>query len=185
MKIILDTETTGTGPVDQVIELAIINADTAGVLFDRRMKPTVPIDPEAAGVHGIHENFLVGCSSWADYHSRILGILMRADVIMGYNSDFDFRMMKQTAEAFDCVWPFTSRFCRDLTVPYADIAKIEFNDYYGTWKWQKLGAACKQQGIDMSDLNLHGALGDCFATQRLYQKMEADFLAYWGNNGQN
>lgn len=90
-------------------------------------------------------------------------------------------ILRQTAEAFECKWPATGPTCRDLMVPYADIAQIEFNDFYGTWKWQKLGAACTQQEIDLSDLQMHGALDDCKATQRLYQKLKADFQEYWGN----
>jgi len=32
---------------------------------------------------------------------------MGADLVMAYNSDFDFRIMRQTAEAFGCDWPAT------------------------------------------------------------------------------
>ncbi len=184
MNIILDTETTGTGHADQVIELAIINAETAEIYFNHRFKPTVPMHPDAAKVHGIPVAHLDGCRRWRQYHQKIVDILVGADFIFGYNLGFDCRLMRQTANAFDCIWPENGPVGKDLMVPYADIAKIEFNDTYGTWKWQKLAAACDQQGIDMSDLQLHGALADCIATQRLFQKMKTDFWAYWGNNGE-
>nr|WP_319491013.1 hypothetical protein [uncultured Desulfobacter sp.] len=41
MKLILSTENTGTESQDQVIELAIIDADTAQTLFNQRFKPSV------------------------------------------------------------------------------------------------------------------------------------------------
>lgn len=75
MNIILDTETTGVKSHDQVIELAIIDADSADPLFNRRMRPTVKIHEDAFRVHGIHENFLVGCAQWPAYHDQILEIL--------------------------------------------------------------------------------------------------------------
>ena len=50
--VIIDTETTGIGPCDEVIELAVL--DTHGrVLLDTLVRPTCPIDPGAARVHGL------------------------------------------------------------------------------------------------------------------------------------
>jgi hypothetical protein len=37
----------------------------------------------------------------------LLKVKMGADLVMAYNSDFDFRIMRQTAEAFGCDWPAT------------------------------------------------------------------------------
>lgn len=105
MDIIIDAETTGTKQKDQVIELAIINAETAETIFNRRMKPTVEINPEAAAVHGIHEKYLSGCSTWMDYHAHIMGIIRHAKLVIAYNSSFDTRIIEQTARAFNCFWP--------------------------------------------------------------------------------
>ena len=179
MKLILSTENTGTESQDQVIELAIIDADTAQTLFNQRFKPSVFIKEQAVAVHGITLGALAHIKTWADYHEHILEIIKRAESIMTYNADFDFRLMRQTAEAFDRVWPQIIPPCRDLRVAYADIAQIEFNQYYGSWKWQKLEVACQQQGVDVSDLKTHNALDDCRATQRLYKKLQGAFDAYW------
>ena len=179
MKLILSTENTGTESQDQVIELAIIDADTAQTLFNQRFKPSVFIKDQAGAVHGITLGALANLRTWADYHDHILEIIKSAESIMTYNADFDLRLMRQTAEAFDRVWPQLVPPCRDLGAVYADIAQIEFSEYYGTWKWQKLEVACRQQGIDVSDLKTHNALDDCRATQRLYKKLQAAFDAYW------
>jgi DNA polymerase III epsilon subunit-like protein len=179
MKLILSTENTGTESQDQVIELAIIDADTTQTLFNQRFKPSVFIKEQAASVHGITLGALAHIKTWADYHDHILEIIKNAESIMTYNCDFDFRLMRQTAEAFDRVWPQVIPPCRDLRAAYADIAQIEFNEYYGTWKWQKLEVACQQQGIDVSDLKTHNALDDCRAIQRLYKKLKGAFDAYW------
>lgn len=47
-----DTQTTGLGTRDQVIEIAAIDKD-GFVVLNTRIKPTVPIHPEAQCVHDI------------------------------------------------------------------------------------------------------------------------------------
>ena len=174
--IILDTETTGTGTNDQLIEIAIIDVETVETLFHSLFQPLVPISPGAQNVHGISEIDLRTAPSWPDHHDKIVSILTAADRVLIYNADFDVRIIKQTASAFSLPAPIFRAF--DLMVPYAEIARVEYNDYYDSWVWQKLGAACRQQKIDLSDLKMHGALDDCRATQRLYMSMKNDFDDY-------
>lgn len=49
---IVDTETTGLGPDDQIVELAVAGLN-GGALINRRLRPAVAINPEAALIHGI------------------------------------------------------------------------------------------------------------------------------------
>lgn len=176
MKVILDTETTGTGSTDEVIELAIIDTDTAETLFHGRFRPTVRIDPGAQRVHGIGIDDLIDAPTWPDHHDSIVSILTAAERVLIYNADFDVRMINQTGWAFDLTMP--AYVAVDLMVPYAEIMQVEYNNYYDSWKWQKLSAACAQQSIDLSDLSMHGALADCRATQRLYLGMKQEFDSY-------
>ncbi len=87
MKLILSTENTGTESQDQVIELAIIDVDTARILFNQRFKPSVFIKEQAASVHGITLGDLAHVKTWADYHDHILEIIKSAESVMTYNAD--------------------------------------------------------------------------------------------------
>lgn len=181
--IILDTETTGLANKDQVIELGIIDADTTETLFHSYFCPTVDIHPDAQETNGLSLEDLADAPPWPDYHEEILKILLGADLILAYNSPFDFRLIRQTVTAFSLPWPYTGPTVRDLMVPYANIAQISWNKSYQSWKWQSLAAACTQQEIDLSDLKMHTALDDCIATQRLYQKLKPQFEEIFNKGG--
>ena len=60
----LDTETTGLGPADQVVEIAVLDAEGA-VVFHSLVKPTVPIPAEATAIHGIRDEDVAGAPTFA------------------------------------------------------------------------------------------------------------------------
>lgn len=95
----LDTETTGLNSKDQIIELAIIDRHLDKVL-DTRLKPTVPISPEAEQVHGISDRDLTNQASFPAIYEDLKTILLSQPVII-FNKNFDLRMIRQTAKAFD------------------------------------------------------------------------------------
>lgn len=95
----LDTETTGLDLKDQIIELAIIDQYLNKVL-DIRLKPTVLISPKAEQVHGISDKDLEGEISFPVIHEKLKTILLGQPVII-FNKNFDLRMLRQTAKAFD------------------------------------------------------------------------------------
>lgn len=102
--LILDTETTGFYKTDQVIELGIIDLD-GNILFEEKFKPTVPISIGATQAHGITKQDLLYCSTWKDSHQRIAALL-KNKLVLAYNSNFDYRLMQQTAQAFNCQLPY-------------------------------------------------------------------------------
>ena len=71
--LVLDTETTGTDPRrDQIIELSIQSGLTnASPTKTWRIKPTVPIHPEAQALHGIGMNDLAECKPFAAHAACI------------------------------------------------------------------------------------------------------------------
>ncbi|XPP93658.1 exonuclease domain-containing protein (plasmid) [Photobacterium leiognathi subsp. mandapamensis] len=97
--VVLDTETTGLGFVDQVIEIGI--CDLAGrVLMEQRIKPTVAISDGAFEKHGISLSDLDDSPSWPDVLEEVKATLSGRKVII-FNSGFDLSMMAQTSAAFD------------------------------------------------------------------------------------
>jgi DNA polymerase-3 subunit epsilon len=94
--VVLDVETTGKDRArDQVIELCIRlglgELDEARVW---RIKPTVPVHPEAQAVHGISAEDLATCPAFVEVAPHFLPLLDTADVIVGYNVAFDLDMVQ-------------------------------------------------------------------------------------------
>lgn len=94
--VVLDVETTGKErATDQIIEMCIRfgvepNADAR----TWRIKPEVPIHPEALAVHGITMEALADCPLFVAAVSEFLPLIMKADVIVGYNVVFDLDMIQ-------------------------------------------------------------------------------------------
>lgn len=107
--LILDTETTGVGKTDEVIQLAYVplSLDEFEFLFrtvtdiyaasyergtNAKYRPSVPIHPEAAKVNGMKFTDLLKCppSKQLDYSD-----LASAKYIIGHNIVFDKRMLLQ------------------------------------------------------------------------------------------
>lgn len=110
--LIIDTETTGTGPNAQVIELAVLEA-SGQILFNTRLRPSVQIEPGAYEVHGIRDADLVGEPIWPDIAPTISNLL-HSRYVIAFNVSFDSRLLKQTAAAFgsDHTWlPNTHFLC--------------------------------------------------------------------------
>lgn len=94
----LDTETTGLGYKDQIVELAL--ADAAGhVHFETRIKPTIPIEPDAAAIHGIDDSALTSAPAWPDVAHHVKELVAGRPVVI-FNAEFDSRMVYQTCTAF-------------------------------------------------------------------------------------
>lgn len=88
--VVLDVETTGKDRArDQIIELCLLGLGGADEAQVWRIKPTVPIAPEAQAVHGITAEALATCPAFADVAPRFLAMLDAAEVIVGYNVAFD------------------------------------------------------------------------------------------------
>lgn len=100
--LLLDVETTGIKPTDQVIELAVQYGfethDDAGNVISApvtvwRFKPDVPIHPAAQKVHGITPEMLAREQPFKFSARRISDLLNEAQVLIGYNVKFDLEML--------------------------------------------------------------------------------------------
>jgi exodeoxyribonuclease X len=95
--IILDTETTGLTPKDQVVELAYMVLDNdlsklnCASNFNQRYKPSAKMNPYAQAVHGIAFRELLTCPS-----TNKVEIPVDTSYMIGHNIAFDVRMLKQS-----------------------------------------------------------------------------------------
>lgn len=163
--IILDTETTGLGPDDEIIEIAIING-LGDVLINTQIKPVNLIPEEATAIHGITNDLVRNKRPWSDYIGDIEHLLNKADALITYNLEFDLRMIAQTSAL--CKQQFILSDAKPHCAMrwYAEFYKKR-QIYQKDFKTQKLINAVKQQGIDSSQFKAHSALGDCQMTLEL------------------
>lgn len=93
--VILDTETTGLGSTDVVIQIGV--TDHRGVtLVDTLVRPAVAIGSGAQAVHGISAEAVAGARDFP----TVLPELVRAiagKTVVAYNAPFDRRLLDQTA----------------------------------------------------------------------------------------
>lgn len=166
--IVLDTETTGLGREAEIVQIAII--DSRGkVLLDTLLKPTKPIPADATRIHGITNGQVATAPTMALVYPRILNVLQGRDVII-YNADYDRRLLHQSSRAhgLSVLWDSVVGSWTCAMLAYAEYHG-EWNPYYRSYKWQKLGVACQQQGISVVDA--HSALADCRMTLALVRRL--------------
>jgi DNA polymerase-3 subunit epsilon len=160
--VFLDTETTGTGPAAEIIEIAII--DYKGkLMLERLVKPKGAIEPSAFQVHGISSEMLFECPTWKDVWSEVEAVLAGKPVGI-YNSDFDVRMMKQSHQKYWMEWRFPEErfFC--IMKLYAQFFG-KWDSRRGSYIWQSLDQAGKQCGIPLQ--NSHRAKDDALLARAL------------------
>ena len=160
--IFLDTETTGVGLYDLVIEVGIVDLD-GNVLFNSLINPGRPIPLDSSKVHGITDEMVADAPTLNTAWSEIEDILHDRAIGM-YNAEFDYRLMKQSAENAGLRWTVhrNQAFC----------VMNMFAAWYGEWnrrannfRSQKLEFAGKFCGIDLP--NNHHAIDDAKLTAAL------------------
>jgi len=171
---VLDLETTGMGREAEPVSIAVI--DAAGeVLLDTLVCPTVPIEPGAARVHGIVAEMVHDAPLFGEVYDQLVlalgglneyGLPALAPVVI-YNVDFDVPILMRAAKQIDQRLPAFNWQCAMRT--YAPFYG-EWSSYRGSYKWQSLENAMRQQRIDV-DAPAHSALGDCQRVLALLRKM--------------
>lgn len=158
----LDTETTGLGDDDQVIQVSIVRNDGT-VMLDTLIYTHKEISPDAFEVHGISQECLEGAPRYPDVHEKIKNIITDKEVIY-YNSDFDKRLLRQTQKLYDL-----------NEIPHrSDCLMIRTRLYLDGWggrnvRYYKLGHAVNifMQEEDDNPFQYsgpHSAVGDSMAT---------------------
>jgi DNA polymerase-3 subunit epsilon len=168
--VFLDTETTGLDYSDEIVEISIIDRQ-GKALIDTLIRPKCRwIPKEAKAIHGITNQMVANAPKWPEIHDTITQILQTAEVIVVYNADFDWRMLRQTREKYDLPkFGISSTKFHCAMEQFAEYYG-EWNSYHHNWKWQRLGVA-----VNYFDINLEGAahraLGDTIATLRVVEAL--------------
>lgn len=95
--VILDTETTGLSEIDEVVEIGIVDMD-GKALYEKRFKPSVPINPQAARVNHMSLDVLKDCPEFTEQDWEEVRNIIGNRKILGHNIPFDARLLQQTYE---------------------------------------------------------------------------------------
>ena len=120
--LILDSETTGVGKTDQIIELAYAELQPVPIfkqtmwhkkdtVHNQRYMPSVPIHPAASKVHGITYKELLGKPK-----SETIEFPKDVEYMIGHQISFDHRMLGKPDVKLIC----TMNLCKNI-VKFTDI----------------------------------------------------------------
>ena len=162
---VLDTETTGLGKADEIVQIAIVDKYGSPAM-NQLIKPTVAIPPPAAAIHGIYDADVADAPTFKAIYIK-LSALLAGEVVIAYNMDFDWRMLQQTGARYRLP---------DVRMGKRDCAMRQYARFKGLRKSNgrnyvphKLGNAVAQEGLQV--LRAHDAFDDCRMTLALIQKM--------------
>jgi DNA polymerase-3 subunit epsilon len=156
--VILDTETTGLGGDDEIVEIAVINAQ-GEVLLDTLVKPTKPIPQGATWIHGITDEMVDDAPTFPEIYPRLAKVLDGRPVGI-YNAAFDTAFLRDDARRHDlprlkfrheCVMEWAAMHYGDYSYRHRDFRWVSLVDAYETY----VGGEIE---------NAHRALADCQMT---------------------
>ncbi|MFS2222214.1 DNA polymerase III subunit epsilon [Pantoea sp. B65] len=160
-QIVLDTETTGMNMIGvhyeghRIIEIGaveVVNRRLTGNNFHMYLKPDRLVDPEAFGVHGIADEFLLDKPSFSDIADEFLDYIRGAELVI-HNASFDIGFMDYEFSKLNKGIAKTDTFCQ-----VTDSLMLARKMFPG--KRNSLDALCSRYDIDNSKRTLHGALLD-------------------------
>jgi DNA polymerase-3 subunit epsilon len=168
--VILDTETTGTDQHDgaEIVQLTVLNPIDRSwpAQIHTYIKPSKSIPTAATAIHGITDDMVKDAPTFREVYPQLMRALQNKIVIV-YNADYDIYLIDRLIIQSRLPMIDFESFC--LMKAYANYWKAPGRR--GGYAWQKLGDACKQQGIDLT--NAHDALNDCIGTYQLLSVLAA------------
>ena len=165
-KVVFDVETTGLDPgEDEILQFSAINGE-GEVLLNTYVRPVFhECWPEAGRINGITPEMVANAPTFAEVWEDIQAIFLSASELISYNGAyFDVRFL--AAEGI--VFPDVPHY--DVMLEFAPIYG-EWNDYYGTYRWQKLTTCAGYYGYTFK---AHDSLEDVRATLYCYNRMKEE-----------
>lgn len=164
--LVLDTETTDLH--GEVIDLAIV--DAAGrAQFNALIKPIGRISAAARAVHHIDHTMLSGAPTFAQIWPQV-STLLSGKIVITYNADFDFRVITSSLTAHHLAAEVIRH---QQTRQLWHCLMRQYAQHVGTYRWQRLEVALRQQGLSVS--NTHRALADARAAYALLARLASKY----------
>ena len=169
--VILDTETTGLDNKAEILQIGIVSLE-GETLFNSYVKPAKARRwDDAMRVHGIAWSDVQDAPTISQFAQK-LKTIMNGRAVAIYNADFDTRILRQSIKADNASGQFpwlNNQQWRCVMKAYAAYWG-QRDRRYGSYKWQSLSNACRQQGVKVTDA--HDALGDARLTAALIRSIE-------------
>lgn len=162
----LDTETTGLGPRDEIVEICLLDADGA-VLLESLVHPQRPIPTEVMRIHGISNSLTADAPTWRDLWPQIAALIQDRRLAI-YNADFDLRLMRQCQALNGLPWPALESRSVCIMRLYAQY-RGDWNSARGGFRWYSLQDAGRQCQISLP--NNHRARGDALLARAVLHAM--------------
>ena len=165
-EIVIDTETTGlNADTDELLQVSIIDSQ-GNTLFNSYIKPLFTENWDGAmAVNHITPEMVANAPNIIEVKQEINKIINSANVIVGYNTDFDLSFLSAVGIENSKATVI------DVMQDFADIYG-EWSEYYGCNKWQTLTKCAEYYGYDWGSETAHDSLADCRATLYCYKKMK-------------
>ena len=157
-----DTETTGGGRNDQIIEIAFCDSDRH-VIIDTLICTDRPSSPGAFKVHGIYPHELIGKPTFIDIQPAIVQLL-KGRTLYAYNANFDIRMMRQSGHK---LW-MQQVDVKCLAKQSANFIG-QYSPYFKSNRYFSLSKACLHFGIEHT--KAHRAAADAIACVTVWEGM--------------
>ncbi len=177
--IILDTETTGTGDTDRVIQLGYIVLGSNPIEVHNEFNSTdVPISYGAMEVHGITQDMIKDkplCTETSAY-KRLLELNRQENYLIIHNAPFDIKMLEKEGFSTEMKVIDTLRVAKHI-LPDEEAHRLQYFRY----KMELY----KEEEKEASDLGIvvkaHDAIGDVLVLKLLLSKLKQAVLEAYPN----
>lgn len=151
-----DTETTGIGVVDKILQLALGNKEL-GIEFVELIKPTSKIQASAKAIHHITEDDLTDAPAFAQSDSKaiITEAINSGKVFVAHNAQFDIDMLSREGieiTRYICTLRLARTIWKDMKSYSLQFLRYELN-----------------LKVDLKGLAPHDALADVIVLEGLFQ----------------
>ena len=168
-EIILDTETTGLGNSDRIVEISmleLVDGTKTGRKFHRFINPDTKISQKSIEIHKITNEKVKDCPKFEDLAEEIIKFIGNGTII-AHNASFDRRMLN--CEMRRCGWEEypEKRF----------IDTLEISRYLYPREKNNQDALCTRFGIDNHNrvsTGIHSAAEDTAHLYLIYKELESE-----------
>jgi DNA polymerase-3 subunit epsilon len=178
---VFDTESTGLGDGQEIIEITIIDVN-GQVLLDTLVKPSIPIPAESTAFHGITDAMVGNAPTWPEIHDQVIAAFL-GRTVLAYSFGFDLQLLRAMAKMHGLAMPAETVNSEHIVMlEGGTVIQCVMRAYAVLWqesttnerstggfRWKRLGDACHSQGIDAS--GAHRAKADCEMTLSLIKAM--------------
>lgn len=164
-EIVIDTETTGlNADADELLQVSIIDSQ-GNTLFNSYIKPLFTENWDGAmAVNHITPEMVANAPNIIEVKQEINKIINSANVIVGYNTDFDLSFLSAVGIEN------SNAIIVDVMILFAEIYG-EWSEIHNDYKCQKLTKCATYYGYDWENDTAHDSLADCRATLYCYNKI--------------